>query len=71
LNNTPADRDRSKVQAAMKQVEIILDGINERIREREGQERLAVISKDLWIGQGYVTRAGGRALIISLLNTLT
>lgn len=34
-------------------IEDILDRINEAIRDREGRETLASVSKDLWIGQGY------------------
>ena len=36
--------------------EMVLGHINETIREQEGKERLKDISKDLWVGQGYVTR---------------
>ena len=34
--------------------ERVLEHINETIREQEGRERLREISKDLWVGQGYV-----------------
>ena len=36
--------------------ERVLEHINETIREQEGKERLRQISKDLWVGQGYVVR---------------
>lgn len=34
--------------------EKILSHINETIREQEGRERLKAISRDLWIGEGFV-----------------
>lgn len=38
----------------MEMAEAVLSHINETIRDQEGRERLKVISKDLWVGQGYV-----------------
>lgn len=38
----------------MELAESVLSHINETIRDQEGHERLKVISKDLWVGQGWV-----------------
>lgn len=38
--------------AALQTAEKILGDVNETIRDHEGQERLAEISRTLWIGQG-------------------
>jgi hypothetical protein len=46
--------ERQQVEEAIHTAERILDSINETIRENENTERLAVISKDLFVGQGYV-----------------
>lgn len=48
--------DERHIQRALEMSQRILDQINETIREQEGRERLGVISKDLWIGQGYASR---------------
>ena len=35
----------------------VLEHINETIRDQEGRERLREISKELWVGQGYVPQS--------------
>ena len=51
----PGDaKERQDISAALDAAEKILEHVNETIREQEGRERLREISKDLWIGQGYV-----------------
>ena len=54
LHYTEVAEDRKHIEQALDVAERILGHINETIREQEGQERLKEISKDLWIGQGYV-----------------
>ncbi|EJU05869.1 hypothetical protein DACRYDRAFT_113893 [Dacryopinax primogenitus] len=46
--------DAPAIQRALDTATAILDTINESIREREGEERLAAVSKDLWIGNGQL-----------------
>ncbi|KAF8328838.1 Dbl homology domain-containing protein, partial [Cantharellus anzutake] len=67
--NTQGDEDRKRIDSSIHTIERILDNINERIREREGQERLASVSKNLWIGQGRLdltaaTRYMGRRTLV-------
>ena len=50
LQYTSPDQDLPKVQNALSEVEGITAGINEGIRDVEGDERLRVLSEDLWIG---------------------
>ena len=50
LQYTSPDQDDLQVQAALNEVEGITAGINEGIRDVEGDERLRVLSEDLWIG---------------------
>ena len=52
--------ERQQVEEAIHTAERILDSINETIRENENTERLAVISKDLFVGQGYVSPLSSR-----------
>lgn len=52
LNHTQAEKDRQQIVFALRSVEAVLNSINESIREQEGRERLRVISRELWIGQG-------------------
>jgi len=54
LNNTEPGRDKelTGLENSIRSIEIILERINEAIRDREGREVLAAISKDLWVGQG-------------------
>jgi hypothetical protein len=43
------------VQSALNEAEGITGAINESVRDAEGDERLRVLSEDLWIGgEGYV-----------------
>jgi hypothetical protein len=50
LQYTSPDQDLTQVQSALGEVEGITAGINESIRDAEGDERLRVLSEDLWIG---------------------
>ena len=50
LQYTSPEQDLPQVQAALNEVEGITAGINEGIRDVEGDERLRVLSEDLWIG---------------------
>lgn len=50
LQYTSPDQDHLQVQNALNEVEGITAGINEGIRDVEGDERLRVLSEDLWIG---------------------
>jgi len=54
LNYTPPSMDRDKIENSLITEETILEAINESIREQEGQERLAELSKELWVGQGHL-----------------
>ena len=54
LHYTEVSDDRKHIEQALDVAERILGHINETIREQEGRERLREISKDLWVGQGYV-----------------
>jgi hypothetical protein len=54
LHHTQPSPERDDIQKSLNIAEKILDNINETIREQEGQERLREISKNLWIGQGFV-----------------
>lgn len=48
---TPYDSiDLTPLQSALHAVEGIVSRINESVREAEGQERLRVLSENLWIG---------------------
>jgi len=38
------------VQRSLEEVESITAGVNESVRAAEGDERLRVLSEDLWIG---------------------
>ena len=46
--------ERQQLEEAIHTAERILESINETIRENENTERLGIISKDLFIGQGLV-----------------
>ena len=50
IHYTAADQDLVQVQHALHTVEGIVSMINEDVREAEGQERLHMLSEDLWIG---------------------
>lgn len=55
LQYTASDQDFPAVQAALSEAESITAAINESVREAEGDERLRVLSEDLWIGgEGWV-----------------
>lgn len=61
--------DAPAIQRTIDTSTAILDTINESIREREGEERLAAVSKDLWIGNGQLvlnsdTRFMGRRRLL-------
>jgi hypothetical protein len=47
---TEPDQDLHLVHRALGTVEGIVAGINEAVRLAEGEERLRVLSEDLWIG---------------------
>lgn len=49
---TEPGTERMLLEAALRTVEDILESINESIREQENEQRLDVLSKNLWIGQG-------------------
>ncbi len=50
LNYTDEGRDAEDIKAALESAESVLADVNESIRDAEGQEKLAVLSEDLWIG---------------------
>lgn len=52
LNYTQSETERKQLEWAIATTERILDSINETIRENEGAERLAEVSRDLYIGEG-------------------
>ncbi|KAG8932121.1 hypothetical protein FRC01_000235 [Tulasnella sp. 417] len=52
LNYTQSETERKQLEWAIATTEGILDSINETIRDSEGTERLAEISRDLYIGEG-------------------
>jgi actin cytoskeleton-regulatory complex protein PAN1 len=54
LNYTDPSVDREKIENSLIAAETILEAINESIREQEGQERLAELSKELWVGHGHL-----------------
>ena len=54
LNYTDPSGDRDKIENSLIAAETILEAINESIRDQEGQERLAELSKELWVGQGHL-----------------
>lgn len=54
LNYTEPSMDREKIENSLIGAETTLEAINESIREQEGQERLAELSKELWVGQGHL-----------------
>jgi len=55
LAYTSPDQDMATVQSALNEAEGIIGAINESVRDAEGDERLRVLSEDLWIGgEGYV-----------------
>jgi len=69
LHHTDSDGERGDLESSILAAESILDSINESIRENEGAERLAVLSQDLYIGQGRLdltapTRFLGRRRLI-------
>jgi hypothetical protein len=54
LNYTQHGQDREKIDGALQAAEIILEAINESIREQEGYDRLKELSKGLWVGEGQL-----------------
>jgi hypothetical protein len=50
LQYTSSDQDFSSVQSSLNEAENITAAINESVRDAEGDERLRVLSEDLWIG---------------------
>jgi hypothetical protein len=50
LQYTSPDQDHTQVQNSLTEAEAITGAINESIRDVEGDERLRVLSEDLWIG---------------------
>lgn len=57
LHYTQSEDDRKNIEIALDRVQVILNHINESIREQESRARLQAISKDLWIGQGCVFKS--------------
>ena len=55
LHYTQNEADRGLIGEALKSVERVLNHINEAIREQEGRARLQAVSKNLYVGQGYVS----------------
>jgi actin cytoskeleton-regulatory complex protein PAN1 len=71
LQYTEVAQDRTLIEQSLQVAENILNHINESIREQEGRERLRTISKDLWVGQGWVISVEIRhTLTISLYSRL-
>jgi hypothetical protein len=54
LNYTQHGPDRKRIEMSLESSEILLEAINESIREQEGQERLKELSKNLWVGNGQL-----------------
>lgn len=54
LQYTDADGERQAVKTSQSRAEKLLEYINETIRDQEGQEKLKMISENLWIGHGCV-----------------
>ena len=54
LHYTEPSSDRDKIENSLIAAEMVLAAINESIREQEGQERLAELSKELWVGHGHM-----------------
>jgi len=57
LSHTPQDPESEfiAVQRSLEEVENITGAVNESVRAAEGDERLRVLSEDLWIGgEGWV-----------------
>ena len=52
LSHTPQDPESEfiAVQRSLEEVEGITGAVNESVRAAEGDERLRVLSEDLWIG---------------------
>ena len=44
--------DQRLVAEALEAVEAVLTSVNESVRKVENEERLRVLSEELWIGQG-------------------
>ncbi|KAF8626353.1 hypothetical protein AX15_005009 [Amanita polypyramis BW_CC] len=51
-NYTEAEDEQGMIRKSLYTAEMLLDRINEAIREQEGQERLGLVSQNLWIGTG-------------------
>jgi len=54
---TEPGKERLLLESAVRNAEEILESINESIREQENEQRLDILSRSLWIGQGFVTLA--------------
>jgi hypothetical protein len=52
LNFTESMEDQRLVAEALEAVEAVLTSVNESVRKLENEERLRVLSEELWIGQG-------------------
>ncbi|KAJ3537063.1 hypothetical protein NM688_g6740 [Phlebia brevispora] len=52
LHYSEVAEEREQIEAALEVSEKVLRHINESIRDQEGKERLRVISRNLWIGEG-------------------
>jgi hypothetical protein len=53
LNFTESMEDQRLVAEALEAVEAVLTSVNESVRKLENEERLRVLSEELWIGQGW------------------
>jgi len=54
---TEPGKERLLLESAVRNAEEILESINESIREQENEQRLDVLSRSLWIGQGFAALA--------------
>ena len=52
LNFTESMEDQRLVAEALEAVEAVLTSVNESVRKVENEERLRILSEELWIGQG-------------------
>lgn len=52
LHHTQGESDKRHITTALNAVERVLTIINESIREQESRERLAQVSRNLYVGQG-------------------
>jgi len=65
VHYTEPDEDRALSEHALRTAERILGNINEALREQQDRERLKVLSRNLWLGQGYVRTPQPWAAVLS------